>query len=150
MYRNVLAAFDDSRHAHAALAQAVELARSGGGRLTILNVVPPPTAWAMGGGATLPFSLEQLRADLVRAAEERLDEVIGELPDQDSITSLVRTGSPAGEILAELESGDYDLAVIGSRGHGELTSLVLGSVSQHVLQGSPVPVLVVHARDGDR
>lgn len=67
------------------------------------------------------------------------------LPGDVSVQKLVKSGSAARAILNELKSGDYDLVVVGSRGRGEISSLVLGSVSQHVLQESPVPVLVIHA-----
>jgi nucleotide-binding universal stress UspA family protein len=51
-------------------------------------------------------------------------------------------GIPADVILRRLESGDYDLVVLGSRGRGPAGSLLLGSVSQSVLHESPVPILV--------
>ncbi|MGH2689612.1 MAG: universal stress protein [Actinomycetota bacterium] len=41
-------------------------------------------------------------------------------------------GSPQGIITGECESGDYDLVVVGSRGHGPARRAVLGSVSDLV------------------
>jgi nucleotide-binding universal stress UspA family protein len=38
------------------------------------------------------------------------------------------------------------LLVVGSRGHGAVTGLLLGSVSQHLLRHSACPVVVVHPR----
>ena len=45
--------------------------------------------------------------------------------------------------MAEIESGDYDLVVLGSRGHGRLTTEILGSVNNHVHYHSHVPTLTV-------
>jgi nucleotide-binding universal stress UspA family protein len=40
-------------------------------------------------------------------------------------------------------STDAELAVVGSRGRGALKTLVLGSVSHHVVQHAACPVVVV-------
>ncbi|MFH0131815.1 universal stress protein [Variovorax sp. VaC1] len=54
-----------------------------------------------------------------------------------------RIGHPAEEIAALAQKGKFDLVIMGSRGHGTLTNLVLGSVSTKVLAACTVPVLLV-------
>lgn len=54
-----------------------------------------------------------------------------------------RIGHPAAEIAAFAQKGSFDLLVMGSRGHGALTNLVLGSVATKVLASCTVPVLLV-------
>lgn len=49
-------------------------------------------------------------------------------------------------ILGVADAIGADLIVVGSRGRGPITGLVLGSVSQALLGESSVPVLVVHAK----
>ena len=41
------------------------------------------------------------------------------------------------------EEGKFDMLAIGSRGHGDLVNLVLGSVATKVLAQCTVPVLIV-------
>jgi len=62
-----------------------------------------------------------------------------------SITPRVVQGVP-GRVLAA-EASDADLLVVGTRGHGGVKGLLLGSVSHHVTRHSPCPVVVVPAPD---
>jgi nucleotide-binding universal stress UspA family protein len=147
MYRHILVAFDDSGHANAALEEATKLASDQDCSLTVLHAVLHPLSPTMGGAGVGIFAgdLDRLLADIKRSAQERLDEVLGRLPAEASVEGRVVVGPPGQVILDELKTGDYDLVVVGPRGRGEISSLVLGSVSQHILHESPVPVLVVRA-----
>ena len=53
-------------------------------------------------------------------------------------------GDPAKRILAVAEEIGADMICVGATGKGGVQRLLLGSVSQHVLRTSKVPVLVVH------
>jgi nucleotide-binding universal stress UspA family protein len=48
----------------------------------------------------------------------------------------------AARVLLDAAHG-ADLLVVGSRGHGGFTGMLLGSVSQHCAQHSPCPVVIV-------
>lgn len=49
-----------------------------------------------------------------------------------------------GETIGKVaDTGQFDLLVMGSHGHGALATLVMGSVTTHVLANSKVPVLLV-------
>jgi nucleotide-binding universal stress UspA family protein len=72
--------------------------------------------------------------------EKTLSEVLGDSPSV-SVESSVVEGRPA-KILIDL-SGSADLLVVGSRGVGGFTGLLLGSVSQHVAAHAQCTVAVV-------
>jgi Universal stress protein family len=59
-------------------------------------------------------------------------------------------GTPAEVILHQAAVGSHDLIVLGSRGRGDLASIMLGSVSHRVVHHSHVPVPVVHVPDENR
>jgi nucleotide-binding universal stress UspA family protein len=52
-------------------------------------------------------------------------------------------GNPAQEIIAAAKDRQADLIVVGSRGHGRLSGLLLGSVAQKVISLAHCPVVVV-------
>ena len=59
----------------------------------------------------------------------------------------VGVGDPAHTLLEMIERSGCDLAVLGAQGHGALSSVLLGSVSQEVVRASRVPVTVVKHAD---
>jgi nucleotide-binding universal stress UspA family protein len=59
------------------------------------------------------------------------------------VTSLLRHGDPAEEILGLLRDQHFDLLCKGARGWDRVTGALLGSVSTAVLHHSPVPVVVL-------
>ena len=65
-------------------------------------------------------------------------------PDVQVVTRVVQ-GHPA-QVLLDAAAG-AQLLVVGSRGHGTLAGMLLGSVSQHCVQHAPCPVVVVPPDD---
>jgi nucleotide-binding universal stress UspA family protein len=61
----------------------------------------------------------------------------------------VLEGPPAPAILSVADVREPDLIVMGSRGHGDLTSLLLGSVSHRVLAHAHAPVMIAKASKAD-
>ena len=77
-------------------------------------------------------------------AEGILDTALTEALPISAVAGVLRhvtEGHPAGVLLGSVETDD--LLVVGSRGHGGFTGMLLGSVSQHVAAHSPCPVVVV-------
>jgi nucleotide-binding universal stress UspA family protein len=141
----ILVAVDGSPHAERALETAIALAKATDGRLAVMTVVPEPSAWILGGSFAITIDLEQVREPLERQYRSMLDAASGKVPDTIAHTTVVAHGAAGPEIVQQLRSGDHDVIVMGSRGRGAVSSIVLGSVSQHVLRESPVPVLVTPA-----
>jgi nucleotide-binding universal stress UspA family protein len=150
MFRSILVAIDGSPHGAHALSQAADLARVAGASLTVMSSVPDPSAWVLGGGA---YGGGFDVAAVLEAAEEEyatlLADAVAELPEDLPVTSLLTHGRPAERILEQLATGHHDLVVMGSRGRGQVRSLLLGSVSHEVLNASPAAVLIVHAPTSD-
>ena len=64
-------------------------------------------------------------------------------------TALLVHGKTVDTILKEASDLDIDVIVVGSHGHGAMYQLLVGSISEGVLQRSSKPVLVIptHERD---
>jgi len=74
MFQRILVAVDGSTHSARALDEAVDLARSFGGRLTLLSVGPRPPMWPG------PFQPVVTDADLAQAAQAVVDDAAARYP----------------------------------------------------------------------
>lgn len=147
MFRRLLTAFDGSEQADWALREAIDLAQAVRGVLTVMVVIPDPSSLAFAGG------YGGVTVDVAHGVEERmlatLEAAIAMVPDDLPVTKIVGRGAAGPAIVREAAGGAHDLLLMGSRGRGELSCLILGSVSHHVLQRSTIPVLITRQRTDD-
>jgi nucleotide-binding universal stress UspA family protein len=145
-FRNILAAIDGSPHGARALEEAVDLAQAYNAKLTVITSVPDPSTWLVTGGAYGgQLNYEALAAEAEREHRELLEHAVDGIPGDLPVTKILAQGRPGERILEQVEAGGHDLVVMGSRGRGQMRSLLLGSVSHQVLNASPAAVLIVHA-----
>jgi nucleotide-binding universal stress UspA family protein len=143
MFKSILVGVDRSDHARAALTEAVDIARAEGSSLTVLVAYSTNLFWA----ASAPIyasTVDDYLAAVHREAQAIADEAAAAIPKELNARFLMVDGDPAQSLLDQAVAGGHDLIVLGSRGRGDATSLLLGSVSHAVLHGSHVPVLIVH------
>ena len=83
---------------------------------------------------------------LHRAAEDLLERALADVGAEAQDVEIERqvVQGAAAEVLVNA-AAPGDLLVVGSRGHGGFTGLLLGSVSQQVLETATCPVMLVHA-----
>jgi nucleotide-binding universal stress UspA family protein len=95
MFRRLLVAFDGSPHAERALADAVDMAQTNSGRLTLMTVVPEPSAWALGSGYEPAVDLHDLSKQIEREYQSMLDAAVDTLPDDLRSPRSSRADPPA-------------------------------------------------------
>jgi nucleotide-binding universal stress UspA family protein len=139
-YPRILVAIDETAAAAFVLRHVVPYALDQNSQLTLVSVATNPPSFAAAAGV----SPQQLADQIEREAATHLREVAASLPENLSVTTLLRHGDPAEEILALLDEQPFDLLCMGARGRGRVTGALLGSVSTAVLHNSPVPVVVLH------
>jgi nucleotide-binding universal stress UspA family protein len=145
MYRNILVAIDSSEIAARALADAAELALALNARLTIISVAPdlPPVAYRAG------IDIKALEAEVQAEVDALMHQAVDSLPEGLPVTTVLRHGNPGAEIVGQIERGQHDLVVMGSRGRGRVTSNLFGSVAAYVHFHSRVPMLVLQPERAD-
>lgn len=159
-YRRIILATDGSGDAAAAAAGLGALAWPDGVTITVVGVCaatrPPPASslpptgleQEARGYLEMLFQDERARvAGIVAAAAAGLRAGRSGL----TVVETVRDGEPAAQILAQAREDGADLLVAGARGHAVLGALLLGSVSEALVEEAACPVLIVRggAWEGD-
>jgi nucleotide-binding universal stress UspA family protein len=146
VFRNILVAVDGSVHADRALAEAIDLAHQNNALLTVMTSVPDPSAWLLSGSTYAgTVNYAELAAQHEREYQNLLEQAVSQVPQAVPVTKRLVHGRPGDRILEQLSEGNHDLVVMGSRGRGNVRSLLLGSVSHQVLNAAPAAVLIAHA-----
>jgi nucleotide-binding universal stress UspA family protein len=141
----ILIPTDFSPGAEPALNWARTLAELTGAKTILLHVfdfVTPALAGAMAeAGAWVDDKVIQQARDEANAAMARL------APALPGAKTLVRDGVPRSVILEVAEEVHADIIVMGTHGLSGLAQVLLGSVADHVVRSSRIPVLTVRQKE---
>lgn len=80
---------------------------------------------------------------VTKAGNVILDRAMEKVPEGVKAEGFSETGSPAVVILDFANTEESDLIIMGSRGLGVVKGVLLGSVSQHLVEQAKCPVMVV-------
>jgi len=111
-----------------------------------LVVLTAVKRFALAYGYDLEHSAVDVAAvdEALREAAQKSLEVTVEVfrEHQDMVTGVIQEGDAGRAIVEKARETGADLVVVGSRGLSGVTSLLMGSVSTHVVHAAPCSVLV--------
>ncbi|MBX3244236.1 MAG: universal stress protein [Acidobacteria bacterium] len=148
----ILLAIDGSAQSEAAIAMLRSFSFKPGDEIRIISVVDMAVPLAIDiYGGYLPDTTE-----MEKTAREHADKVLRETCEKLegickdlSVASDVLFGSPESRIVETAEEMGTDLIIVGSHGYSRWERLLLGSVSQSVVQHAHCSVLVVRAKQAE-
>jgi nucleotide-binding universal stress UspA family protein len=143
----VIVGVDGSGHSQRALEFAMKEAAVRHVPLTVLTVHEAIRGYYSGVAV---FPDDPARTELARkAAQAETDKVLAELdgPHPESVTVKAVHGFPVEELINA--GTDADMLVLGSRGAGGFTRLIMGSTAGQVVLHAHCPVLVIPPEDRD-
>ncbi len=142
----IVVGFDDTDESDAAVDAAAVLAVAAGARLGLVAALDPRVFADYSAYAAASFESADLKAGHREHLEKVIEAKLGDLPEAVEAAGEVVEGSPAKALAEAAEAAD--LLVLGSRGYGPVRSVLLGSVSTHLVRSAPCGVMVVPRGDG--
>ena len=140
MFRKILVAIDGSEPANRAFEEAIGEARVWKAEIHVVYVVES------GLFSSLPMdnTLEVIYSVLQKEGEEILESARKKADAAGiSLTTHLRQGHAGSQIVSLAEELGIDLIVLGSYGKSGVDRLLLGSVTDYVVQNSPITTTVV-------
>jgi nucleotide-binding universal stress UspA family protein len=147
----ILIGIDDSRYAENAAEYGFDIAHKFNAAVGIVNIVEPmilPSAGVIdpmmgssfGGESLQDLELLNLQKN---QSENIVERTIKQFAGDMQVTHFTEYGSTASGIIECSKEFGADLIVIGTHSRSGLDRLLMGSVAEHVVRHSEVPVLVV-------
>jgi len=115
--------------------------------VTLLGVVTVLRHWVVAGGASTPVSYtEEEFSSIRKGVADNLEKTAATLRQQSiTVNMRVSIGNAAEEILKTADEIQADMIAMSTHGRSGLRRLAYGSVTDKVLHGASIPILVVRA-----
>lgn len=140
--QRILLPTDFSEYSSTATKYACELATKFDAELHLLHTleIHPITTPDFGMGLALPRYMEESRALAEKSIAALIDP---QWAAGRKVITVIREGSPRGEIVRYAREQDIDLIVITTHGRSGLAHVLIGSVAESIVRTAPCPVLTV-------
>jgi nucleotide-binding universal stress UspA family protein len=147
VYKRALVPLDGSPVAETIVPFILEIAGPLDMEVILLRVIQPIAPVVIEGSRHIEVEdVETRRVD----AEEYLAPLAVELRGKGvRVTSQVRRGVPAPEIVAAAREAGADLIAMTTHGRGGLGRIIFGSVAQDVLRHAEIPVFLMRATEAE-
>jgi len=155
--KKVLIAVDYDPTAQKVAETGLSLAKTLGAEITLLHVITDPVYYSsteyspiMGYTGSMdmgPLQLDSIEG-LKKAAQYFLDKTKKHLDDK-TIKTLVKEGDFAESILKAAKDLKSDIIVMGSHSRKWLEKIVMGSVTEKVLNHTSIPLFIVPTKKQD-
>jgi nucleotide-binding universal stress UspA family protein len=154
MFQHILVPLDGSKVGEAALTVIDKLCdqlKSGTEvEITLLGVITLLRHWVVVGEASAPVSYtEEEMEHIKQRVIDYLDRTAESVRCKGvKVNTITKTGNAADEILKTANEIDVDLIAMSTHGRSGLRRLAFGSITDKVLHGTVIPVLMVRAPEG--
>jgi len=142
MLKKLLVPMDGSEIALRALALAMQIGRKFDSEIIVLTVDIPYDRTVM-FKADKQHSPDKVIAVEINNPLDLAEQYANKEGYKNIIFQDIIDLDPAGCIIAEAEKAKTDMIIMGNRGMGVLTGLLMGSVSTKVVKAAPCPVVIV-------
>lgn len=139
--RPIVVGVDGSAGAMRALRWAATEAQLRNAPMHVIATWTLPVQWAQGYNTEWAVDSELLAGQANERANEMVAEVLGDNGVPDWVKIVVLEGAAA-QVLVKA-SASAEMVVIGSRGLGGISRMLLGSVSNEVVHHATCPVVVI-------
>lgn len=143
MFEKILVPVDGSPTSLRAIDKAAAIAKAFHGTVSVISIVDPYPL--MGMNSEIPYDQESFRQAAKAEAEQATRVACEQLKAAgvDAKGEVVESHTVWRGVLEAAGKAHVDLVIMGSHGRHGLEKLVLGSVTQRVLQHASLPVMVV-------
>jgi nucleotide-binding universal stress UspA family protein len=154
MFERVLVPLDGSKVGEAALPVIDRLVEKCGPgvkvEITLLGVITLLRHWVVVGEASAPVSYTEEELKLIKQRVMNYLEKTADSMKRPQVTfkTMVTSGNAAEEILKAASDTNADLIAMSTHGRSGWRRLAFGSITDKILHGSNVPVLMVRAPEG--
>jgi nucleotide-binding universal stress UspA family protein len=138
-FAKIMIAVDSSEFSMQAAKKGLELAHLLHAKTALVYVVDTSKAIGDIDAGLLP---EQELLILKKEAAQTMDQ-LAKMYDGDELMKFMPEGHPDDDIIKTATAWGADLIVLGTHGRTGLAGLLMGSMAEHLVKHSPIPVMVV-------